>query len=89
MHSKGVYHRDLKLENILLSEALDLKIGDFGLSINIEEMKGSPTTTTLVGSIAYFPPEIFDFLPFVPSSFDIFTAGYILFALFTGKAPFG
>lgn len=34
MHSKGVYHRDLKLENILLNEELSLKIADFGLSIN-------------------------------------------------------
>jgi 5'-AMP-activated protein kinase, catalytic alpha subunit len=36
MHSKGVYHRDLKFENILLNEALKLKIADFGLSINIK-----------------------------------------------------
>jgi serine/threonine protein kinase len=40
MHGKGVYHRDLKFENILLSESLELKIADFELSINISEMKG-------------------------------------------------
>jgi len=39
MHSQGVYHRDLKLENILLNEELSLMIGDFGLSINKSKLK--------------------------------------------------
>jgi len=44
MHKKGVFHRDLKFENILLSDTLELKIADFGLSINISDMKGKETT---------------------------------------------
>jgi 5'-AMP-activated protein kinase, catalytic alpha subunit len=36
MHSKGVYHRDLKPEHILLSENLELKIAGFDYSINQE-----------------------------------------------------
>jgi len=39
MHSQGVYHRDLKLENILLNEELSLMIADFGLSINKNKLK--------------------------------------------------
>ena len=40
IHEEGVYHRDIKLENILFSEDLNLKISDFGLSIHKNEMKG-------------------------------------------------
>jgi len=34
MHTNGVYHKDLKFDNILLSETLLLKIADFGLSVH-------------------------------------------------------
>lgn len=44
MHENGVFHRDLKFENILLSGTLELKIADFGLSINLSDMKGKETT---------------------------------------------
>ena len=37
IHMKGVAHRDLKLENILLDENLNIKLGDFGLSNKINE----------------------------------------------------
>ncbi len=40
IHEEGVYHRDIKIENILFSEDLNLKISDFGLSIHKNEMKG-------------------------------------------------
>ena len=67
MHSKGVYHRDLKFENILLNHILVLKIADFGLSMNIAEMNGEPTTTKMAGTPQYLPPEMHLRKPYVPA----------------------
>jgi serine/threonine protein kinase len=53
MHSKGVYHRDLKLENIVLSETLELKIADFGSSMNISDLKGKKTFNHFTGTAKY------------------------------------
>jgi len=88
IHEKGIYHRDLKFENILLSEDLNLKIGDFGLSITDKDMKGKLTTNQRAGTYAYMAPEVLDREKYVPASADIFSAGVILFTLYTGLPPF-
>lgn len=55
MHSKNTVHRDLKLENILLTTDGVVKIADFGLSKVLEV--GSKTYTEC-GTFAYWSPEI-------------------------------
>jgi serine/threonine protein kinase len=87
IHNKGIYHRDLKFENILLSETLVLKIADFGLSINIANLTKEGTAIYSAGTYQYLPPEIHLNLPYVPAKSDIFAAGYILFTLITGTPP--
>ena len=54
IHSKGVVHRDLKLENILVDENLDLKVADFGFATykNINKLH------SYRGTMTYMAPEI-------------------------------
>lgn len=56
LHSNGIVHRDLKLENILLDERKQVKIADFGFSNFIEQ--DDQMLKTSCGSPCYAAPEI-------------------------------
>ncbi|KAI9887184.1 MAG: hypothetical protein M1823_001011 [Watsoniomyces obsoletus] len=86
LHQKGVMHRDLKLENILLMDDGALKIADFGLahSYPVSERPMTPGVTTLW----YRAPEVlWDGRHYEPS-IDIWSAGCIFAELFQGGALF-
>ena len=52
MHSNGIVHRDLKLENIMIDKELNVKIADFGFSLN----EGIEELSSFSGSPAYMAP---------------------------------
>ena len=84
-HAKGVTHRDVKPGNILYAaEPTDVRIGDFGLALNI----GAETTQiTGVGSPAYMSPEqIREEL--VDHRTDLYSLGVVLYQLLVGSLPF-
>lgn len=88
-HSKHIAHRDLKLENLLLSDNNRLKVGDFGFAryFNVDD----PTTalsSTFCGSNAYVSPEILHQYPYDPLSADVWACGVVLFAMVFGNLPF-
>ena len=56
MHSNRVIHRDLKLGNIFLSSAMDIKVGDFGLAAKLEF--SDEKKRTMCGTPNYIAPEI-------------------------------
>jgi len=91
-HGLGVAHRDLKLENLLLSRDMKTaKIGDFGLASTAEtvsELTDSVLRNTRCGSLSYAAPELLAGLPYDPFLADIWSLGICLAALLFGKIPF-
>lgn len=87
-HSRGVFHRDLKLENLLLDENWDLKISDFGLSAVKEQIRPDGMLHTLCGTPAYVAPEILAKNGYDGAKVDMWSCGVVLFVLNAGYLPF-
>lgn len=85
-HEKGVVHRDIKPQNILLESTGDVKIMDFGIA-RLADMKGLTTTGTVMGTPDYMSPEQAQGLP-TDVRTDVYSSGVVLFEVFTGKLPF-
>ncbi|PXF50012.1 CBL-interacting protein kinase 23 [Gracilariopsis chorda] len=89
-HSKGVYHRDLKLENLLMTSSGQLKVCDFGLA-SVRELHSSKAELcqTKVGTEDFSCPEIMQSLPYSGEKADMWSSGVILYTLLAGFYPFG
>ena len=85
IHQKGIVHRDLKLENILLSKTNLLKIIDFGLSSYYDSNK---LLSTPCGSLCYASPELLSGQKYDGILIDIWSVGVILYAMLCGYLPF-
>ncbi|CAI2378679.1 unnamed protein product [Moneuplotes crassus] len=82
LHSNGVSHRDIKLENILLNKNFELKLADFGFA------SGVTGNTTRVGTITTAAPEVLMAMPYNGHCADIFSLGVVLFMMVSGHPPF-
>ena len=84
MHGKGVVHRDLKLENILVDDDMNLKVADFGFATfqKIHNLK------SYRGTMTYMAPEIKESKKYDGMQIDIFSTGVILFIIVQGIFPF-
>ncbi|CAH8389332.1 unnamed protein product [Eruca vesicaria subsp. sativa] len=87
-HSRGVYHRDLKLENLLLDDEGNLKVSDFGLSVVSEQLRQDGICQTFCGTPAYLAPEVFTRRGYDAAKADVWSCGVILFVLMAGYLPF-
>ncbi len=85
-HKNNVIHRDIKPDNILVNESLELKIGDFGLAEAVNESYVT-SEYSLVGTPSYMSPEQISGKKLSVQS-DLFSAGIVVLELFTGSNPF-
>ena len=76
LHKAGVYHRDLKVDNIVLDDKYNPKICDFGLATDEKGVLNDG-----IGTINYKPPQKFEGKDYNGIKADIFSLGCILFAL--------
>jgi serine/threonine protein kinase len=85
-HDKGIVHRDVKADNIMLTSKGQVKVMDFGLAKLKGTLKLTRTSST-VGTLAYMAPEQIQGGE-VDQRSDIFSFGVLFFEMLTGKFPF-
>ena len=84
-HRNSIVHRDLKIENILISQAGNIKIIDFGLS-NLFSPRSS--LSTFCGSLYFAAPELLNAKAYTGPEVDVWSFGVVLYVLVCGKVPF-
>ncbi len=85
-HARGILHRDIKPDNLLLTEKGDLRIADFGLA-HLEYETQLTQTGTVMGTLGYMAPEQVNGEK-AGASADLFALGATLYELLTGSSAF-
>jgi eukaryotic-like serine/threonine-protein kinase len=89
-HRHAIVHRDMKPENVLISDEGDVKVADFGIARLTDDAGGGSTATktgTTVGTPQYMSPEQVSTSK-VDGRSDLYSAGIMLYELVCGRPPF-
>ncbi|XP_032497335.1 serine/threonine-protein kinase 33 isoform X2 [Phocoena sinus] len=95
LHNKGIVHRDLKLENIMVKSSfidandemnLNIKVTDFGLAVK-KQGRSEAMLQTTCGTPIYMAPEVINAHDYSQQC-DIWSIGVIMYILLCGEAPF-
>ena len=85
-HAAGLVHRDVKPENVLISDAGEVKVADFGLVRAVAEA-GVTSASVILGTAAYLSPEQVE-STHADARSDVYSMGVMMFELLTGRTPF-
>ena len=83
-HKKGIIHRDIKPQNIMISKEGKVKVTDFGIA---RAVTSNTVSADLMGSVHYSSPEQAR-NGFVTYSSDIYSLGIVMYEMSTGRVPF-
>ncbi|MGW5440127.1 Stk1 family PASTA domain-containing Ser/Thr kinase [Nocardia asteroides] len=85
-HDAGLVHRDVKPENVLISDAGEVKIADFGL-VRAVAAANTTSASVILGTAAYLSPEQVT-TGTADARSDVYSFGILIFELLTGQVPF-
>ena len=85
-HAKGIIHRDIKSDNIMVNAKGTVKVMDFGLA-RLHGAEKLTRTSTTVGTLAYMAPELMRGAD-ADARTDLFSLGAVLYEMLTGSRPF-
>ena len=85
LQERNIIHRDLKLQNIFLTEKMELKLGDFALARKLKY--SNEKLYDFAGTLLYMAPELIEHKPYTLTA-DIWALGVIIYLLLIGNIPF-
>jgi eukaryotic-like serine/threonine-protein kinase len=86
-HQAGLVHRDVKPQNVLVTEDGEAKVTDFGIARSLDVEHGVTQTGTVLGTSNYLSPEQARGQTITPAT-DVYSLGVVIYELLTGEVPF-